>query len=142
MESGNSPDQSRVDAKIRRDTLLKDGLEDLWDRLWVAVKATCKKVNSHWNSGLVAKLNDGNSVMRVIAPPVSAILQQRERLLEIRLERSEHKIVVRVPHREIADPYPIKADNDGRILTIGGKRPLELTESLVAESLLELTLDS
>jgi hypothetical protein len=133
-------ERSRIDAKIKRDDLLTNGIEDLWITVWEAIQGTCNKVDGHWKTGLSYKLNDGNSVIRVNAPTEQALVKQSERQLEIRFDRAERKIVVRIPHLDINGSHPIKPDHEAEHLKIDGKTPLAFAEWLIAERFLKLDL--
>jgi len=142
MEDHNGPEQSRIDVKIKRDNLFKGGLEDLWDSLWQAIEITCNKITSHWSIPLTKKLNDGNSVIRVTAPPKEGIMAQPDRFLEIRLHREERKIVVRLHCDSTPSVYLIKPDPSAESLRFGDFGSVAISEKLIAERLLELNLNS
>jgi regulator of sigma D len=85
---------SRLDGKIRREKLVSDKSEDLWEDLWVSVKNTAEKLNDYYRqTSLTATRNDHNTVIRVLG---SVDLMSRERQsLEIRLKREDKKIVTK-----------------------------------------------
>ena len=92
-----TPERSRLDAKIKRDTLLQNGLNDLWHGLWGDVQTVCEKINAHWKDARLEFKQDGE-VIRLTAPPEYVevpLSRPSDRKMEIRLVRSDGKPVVR-----------------------------------------------
>jgi hypothetical protein len=142
-----SPENSRIDDKIRRDALLKNELENLWDSLDARISEAAKKLTDHYNAGLSSKLNDHNSAIRVTAKTVEigggdAATPE----LQIRIERQFHRVIVtRTDISQHPKTYPIKADLSSDSLRFADKDRL-LTPLMFAESLLseftKIDLDS
>jgi hypothetical protein len=136
MDSG----ESRIDARIKREALLRSGIEDLWVELCDAIETASKKLNEHWDSRLTWKINDGNSVMRVSAPP-SAEDRFTRLELEVRFDRGQREVVARLNNEESGTSYRIKADLPDEKLVFGTLSRLALAETLIAEKLLKINLN-
>lgn len=142
-------ENSRIDDKIKRDTLMRDELENLWDSLDMRVKEASKKLNDHFQAGIKTWLNDNNSAIRVRGETVHLGGGEASTPeLEIRIERRIFKpsiLVRRIDNHTHAKEYPIKADLSSNSLRFVNKdmllTPLMFAEMLLAE-FTEVDLDS
>jgi hypothetical protein len=146
-------ERSRIDDKIKRDDMMKEELDDTWEALDTRIKEAIQKLNANFFTTLTSKLNDGNSLIRV----VSGELTDNERAvpgasrrtipqLEIRLDREQKKIIARRTDDDSSPRiYPIKADLSSNSLRfVQGDNlftPLMLAEILLSQ-LVGINLDS
>jgi len=145
-------EKSRIGAKIKRDQLLANELENLWDALYSAMQAACEKVNQYWDSQLKGPtLNDHNSLIYVIGPlpdePKKRQLGDASPRLDVRIDRKLRQIAARWSGPESSPTiYTIAANGEEPplCLKLGDKQysAHELAEILVAEKFLGKDLDS
>jgi hypothetical protein len=140
-------EKSRIDAKIKRDALLRHHREDLWTDLSEMVDEVCKKLNTHFAADLTLKTNDHNSLIHVAAATIRFEGQPLTREIDIRFNRGENKIIAKLVHtNSIVATYIPKVnpvdDKLGFFLSGNFYSPLAVAETLLAEKLLELDLNS
>lgn len=146
-------ERTRLDLKIARDRLLENA-EPLWEELWAAVQATVLKLNEAYNHHVECHLNEHNSIIRVShKEALSDEISSVEKILEVRIDRDERKIVCRISskysRRATTDPgkpraYEIGANADATRLELVARASrlsvVELAEHEIAEQLLGMKL--
>jgi hypothetical protein len=138
-------EDSRLDARIKSDALIAEGIAELWEALWLAIQETATKLRAHYQINLILRRNDGNTLIQVTAP---VRYEQREEgqvkpVLEVRFEREQEKVVARLAHqsgRGAPSVHNVKADTQINTLTFDGRTATQLAEFLVAERLLGMKL--
>jgi hypothetical protein len=143
------PEISRLDQKRSREELIGSQREELWDNLGTQVQTVCDKMKAYYQKELTVKRNDGNSTIRVMGRTVGQMGMGDMAVtpeLEIRFDRTENKIIARrVDTQKVIGTYQIKADSAiealGFVESNKFYAPLYLSEMLVIEEFLEISLD-
>lgn len=140
-------EESRIDLKIKRDTLLRDKREDLWDQLCTAVENASTKLKDNFQKKLECRRNEGNTTIRVYGEMLGHVgADAYTPELEIRFDRGEGKIIARLAHEnKVLATCRITSNREGTALSFeyGGqdRTPLFIAETLVAEKFLGIKLD-
>jgi hypothetical protein len=144
-------EQSRIDAKLRRDALLNNGVWGLWEDLRSSIGATAKRPNDEMCAGLRVEPNEDQTSIKVVAADTVKLIDgSRTRLtpsIRITFDPDQRKVTGRLefsPYRLTS--YSIKPDELSNSLHfVGNGRPcgqLGVAETLIAEQLCEINLDS
>lgn len=143
-----------LDLKIARDKLLEN-VEPLWDEVCAACESACRKLKEAYGYVLdLPKINDHNSAIRITHTVVSADpYGSIDKTLEIRVDRSEKKIVARIDTKharsnapQSGEPRVYKIVADGKIASLvlrqhgTDKSGIDFAEHEIAEELLKLKL--
>ena len=132
--------ESKLDAYIKRENMMKTGVEPLWRELIKQVGVAVDKCNTQWSVAELSMIvNPEDDLISVKGSP--RVDQIRGRIMphvEIWFNRREAKLHVRRVYLNEGPgaPMDIKPDKDNEQLTFGGKTPLQIAENVVAEEVL------